>query len=148
VRRIIFTFALSCLTAALASNAVASTTKHRPAHPARRHHPAAATAQAPSRIACTVLGCQPIPASCKSGSRQNARRIADRLRCHRLPARRLAAALKGERGNCALTDHIIGGLSYNYYEFPTVTLGGGINPVTITSHQSVNAIVATASYKF
>jgi len=64
VRRIIFTFALSCLTAALASNAVASTTKHRPAHPARRHHPAAATAQAPSRIACTVLGCQRITASC------------------------------------------------------------------------------------
>jgi opacity protein-like surface antigen len=46
-----------------------------------------------------------------------------------------------------LTNHIIGGLSYNYYEFPTVTLGGGI-PVTITSHQSVNAVVATASYKF
>jgi opacity protein-like surface antigen len=47
-----------------------------------------------------------------------------------------------------LTNHIIGGLSYNYYEFPTVTLGGGIKPVTITSHQSVNAVVATASYKF
>jgi outer membrane immunogenic protein len=47
----------------------------------------------------------------------------------------------------AFTDHVIGGLSYNYYEFPTVTLGGGINPATITSRQSVNTVLAKASYK-
>jgi outer membrane immunogenic protein len=48
----------------------------------------------------------------------------------------------------AVTDHIIAGLEYNYYEFPTVTLVCGINPVTITSRQSVNAVVARAGYKF
>jgi hypothetical protein len=63
VRRIIFTLALFGLTAALLSNAVASTTKHRLAHPAR-HHPTPVAAQGPSRIACTVLGCQPIPPAC------------------------------------------------------------------------------------
>jgi opacity protein-like surface antigen len=92
----------------------------------------------------------------QSGSRQNAWRIAYRLRCHHLPTRYLAAALKDRRGGWtagtgveyAFTDHIIGGLSYNYYEFPTVTLGGGINPATITSRQAVNTVLAKASYKF
>jgi hypothetical protein len=63
----------------------------------------------------------------QSGSRQNAWRIAYRLRCHHLPTRYLAAALKDRRGGWtagtgveyAFTDHIIGGLSYNYYEFPS-----------------------------
>jgi hypothetical protein len=63
VRRVIFTFALFGVTAALVSNAVASTTKHRLAHPTLRHS-APVTAQPPSRVACTVLGCQPIPAAC------------------------------------------------------------------------------------
>jgi hypothetical protein len=64
VRRIIFTFALFGLTTALVSGAVASITKHPPAHPARHRHSASAATQAPSRVACTVLGCQPIPAVC------------------------------------------------------------------------------------
>jgi hypothetical protein len=64
VRRVFFTFAILGLTAALVSDAVASTTKHRIARPARYHHSASAAARAPSRIACTVLGCQPIPAVC------------------------------------------------------------------------------------
>jgi outer membrane immunogenic protein len=48
----------------------------------------------------------------------------------------------------AFTDHIIGGPEYNYYGFPTVTLGGGIKPTTITSRESVNSLVAKASYDF
>jgi outer membrane immunogenic protein len=48
----------------------------------------------------------------------------------------------------AFTDRIIGGLEYNYYEYHTVTLGRGISPVTITSRQSVNTVIAKTSYKF
>jgi len=51
------------LTASLVSGAVASMSTHRRANPARHQRPAA-TAQAPARIACTVLGCQAIPAEC------------------------------------------------------------------------------------
>jgi hypothetical protein len=45
----------------------------------RSHLPqsrAAATAQPPSRIACTVLGCQPIPAACTP---VGGKTVADRL---------------------------------------------------------------------
>jgi opacity protein-like surface antigen len=31
----------------------------------------------------------------------------------------------GTRVEYALTDHIVAGLEYNYYEFPTVTSDGG-----------------------
>jgi hypothetical protein len=63
VRRVIFTFAFFGVAAALASNAVALTTKHL-THTTRLHHSASVAAPPPSRVACTVLGCQPIPAAC------------------------------------------------------------------------------------
>jgi outer membrane immunogenic protein len=47
-----------------------------------------------------------------------------------------------------LTDHIIGGIEYDYYGFPGETLSGGINPTTIPPRESVNSVVAKASYKF
>jgi outer membrane immunogenic protein len=48
----------------------------------------------------------------------------------------------------AFTDHLIGGVEYNYYGFPGDTLSGGKNPTTIRVDQSVNTAVAKASYKF
>lgn len=48
----------------------------------------------------------------------------------------------------AFTDHIIGGIEYNYYGFPSETLSGGINPKTIPPSESVNTVTAKASYKF
>jgi outer membrane immunogenic protein len=48
----------------------------------------------------------------------------------------------------AFTDHIVGGVDYNYYGFPSVTLGGGISPVTINPRESLNTLMARASYKF
>jgi outer membrane immunogenic protein len=48
----------------------------------------------------------------------------------------------------AVTDHIIAGVEYNYYGFPSETLSGGINPQTIPPRESVSTVVAKASYKF
>lgn len=48
----------------------------------------------------------------------------------------------------AITDHITDGVEYNYYEFPGITLAGGINPVTINPRVSVNSVLAKAGYKF
>jgi outer membrane immunogenic protein len=48
----------------------------------------------------------------------------------------------------AFTDHLIGGVEYNYYGFPGETLTGGVNPQTISPRESVNTVVAKASYKF
>ena len=42
-----------------ASSANAASSQHR-SHPSQHH----TTAQPPARIACTVVGCQPIPAAC------------------------------------------------------------------------------------
>ena len=48
----------------------------------------------------------------------------------------------------AFTDHLIGGVEYNYYGFPGDTLSGGKNPTTIKVDQSMSTVVAKASYKF
>jgi outer membrane immunogenic protein len=48
----------------------------------------------------------------------------------------------------AFTNHLIGGVEYNYYGFPSVTLGGGVNPTTINPRESLNTMMAKASYKF
>ena len=48
----------------------------------------------------------------------------------------------------AFTDHLIGGVEYNYYGFPDDTLSGGKNPTTIKVDQSMSTVVAKASYKF
>jgi outer membrane immunogenic protein len=48
----------------------------------------------------------------------------------------------------AFTDHLIGGIEYNYYGFPGETLSGGKNPATISPDESVSTVVAKASYKF
>jgi outer membrane immunogenic protein len=48
----------------------------------------------------------------------------------------------------AFTDHLIAGIEYNYYGFPSETLSGGRNPTTISVNESTNTVVAKASYKF
>jgi outer membrane immunogenic protein len=48
----------------------------------------------------------------------------------------------------AFTDHLIGGIEYNYYGFRSETLSGGKNPPTISVDESANTVVAKASYKF
>jgi outer membrane immunogenic protein len=48
----------------------------------------------------------------------------------------------------AITDNIIGGVEYNYYQFPSETLSGGINPVTINPREMENSVVGKLSYKF
>jgi hypothetical protein len=48
----------------------------------------------------------------------------------------------------AFTNHLIGGIEYNFYGFPGETLSGGINPTTISPRESVNTVVGKASYKF
>lgn len=48
----------------------------------------------------------------------------------------------------AFTDHLTGGVEYNFYGFPSQSLGGGINPVTIPPHEWLNSVVGKASYKF
>jgi hypothetical protein len=45
----------------LAATPAAATNQHR-SHPFRHH--TVSTVQPPARIACTVLGCQPIPGAC------------------------------------------------------------------------------------
>jgi opacity protein-like surface antigen len=45
----------------------------------------------------------------------------------------------------AFTDHLIGGLEYNYYGFPSETLGGGICPTTIKVDEAVRTVVAKAA---
>jgi outer membrane immunogenic protein len=48
----------------------------------------------------------------------------------------------------AFTDHLIGGIEYNFYGFPSETLSGGKNPTTIPPKEAVSTVVAKASYKF
>jgi outer membrane immunogenic protein len=45
----------------------------------------------------------------------------------------------------AFTNHLIGGIEYNFYGFPGETLSGGINPTTISPRESVNTVVGKAS---
>src|SRR6516225_4762440 len=63
VRGFLFVLVLFRLTACLVSGAVASTSWHHLSHTARHRHPPLSV-QPPARVACTVLGCQPIPGSC------------------------------------------------------------------------------------
>ena len=88
------------------------------------------------------------PGVVQSGSRQNARRTADWLRCHRLPARRLAATLKGERGRLRPDRSHHRRAFVQLLRVSHSDTRRGINPVNDTSHQSVNTVVAKASYKF
>jgi outer membrane immunogenic protein len=48
----------------------------------------------------------------------------------------------------AFSDHVIGGVEYNYYAFHTQTLGGGINPTTIPTRESLSTVMARLGYKF
>jgi hypothetical protein len=60
-RRLLIAALLAC-GSLIASYSDALPRSHHRSHLPRSH--ATATAQPPSRIACTVLGCQPIPAAC------------------------------------------------------------------------------------
>jgi hypothetical protein len=45
----------------------------------------------------------------------------------------------------AFTNHLIGGIEYNFYGFPGEALSGGINPTTISPRESVNTVVGKAA---